>query len=165
MISAKYNHDEIGFMSGIKYLETEEDMLRKAEQGGAWAQINLYHCYCLGSPHLPKNGKKAVEWLTKAAKQGYARAMFMIARGYEDSCFCYNEARDREKANEWYAISAEQGDAEAQYIFATRFLNEQDFSKDERKALEWLGRAAAQGYHKAIEMIKDIKAGKPIMSF
>ncbi|MFA6294568.1 MAG: tetratricopeptide repeat protein, partial [Victivallales bacterium] len=108
----------------------------------SWAQLRIGKCHMNGTG-VPKNEKKSWEWLAKAAANGNGEARVLIER---------------------YA-KKEQCDAKTQCDIGWFYLNGTDFAKDEKKALEWLGRAATQGYTRAIGMIEGIKAGKEINAF
>lgn len=51
---------------------------RAAERGLSVAQFNLGRCYLHGNG-VRKNRRTAVQWLRKAAAQGYARASQLLA--------------------------------------------------------------------------------------
>lgn len=214
---AYYNSYQWGEEAGDKEKEIEWHM-KAAENGDADAQIHVGGIYSfVGLDGLPKDVEKAIGWYAKAAEQNHAKAQLKLAECYlakepgkAFSWFtmaaeehwnvyagtyaraqmglgkCYmggiGVVKDERKAWEWITkaaangngvaklhledlAKAERGDAEAQYIFATRFLNKMDFAEDKEKALEWLGRAAAQGNTRAIKMIKTIKSGKAIKAF
>lgn len=161
---ARYSRDEIGVASKIKYQETEEDLLREAENGDAWAQINLFHCYRLGSPRISRDGQKAIEWLTKAAEQGHANALFQLA-----GCHFNGEcglSKDVDKCMELVragfdltARDAKRGDARAQvelgicHWYGLYSNYPRGVAVDKRKAFDWYFKAAKQDYPRAMFMV------------
>ena len=65
--------------------------------------------YLLGRG-VAQDDKKAVEWLTKAAEQGVARAQNNLGWMYEKG---RGVAKDDKTAVRWYTKAAEQGHARA----------------------------------------------------
>ncbi|MBP5419901.1 MAG: SEL1-like repeat protein [Bacteroidales bacterium] len=147
---------------------------KAAEQGYARAQYKLGECYYLGkqdyrlvvkTPILKTHGfyinysepktnqvveqdyQKAVEWYTKAAEQGYARAQYNLGD-------CYKNGRgveqDYQKAVEWYTKAAEQGDETAQCNLGNCYKNGQGVEQNYQKAVEWFTKAAVRWYANAI---------------
>jgi hypothetical protein len=57
---------------------------------------------------VPQDYKKALEWYSKAAIQGYALAQNNLGLMYEKGC---GVVQDYKKAFEWYSKAVEQGEA------------------------------------------------------
>ena len=90
-----------------------------------------------------KDEAVAFKWLTKAAKQGYAKAQAGIGGCYFDGI---GVEKDMSKAFEWFSKAADQGLAEAQYILGLYYLNGEGIvAEDMAKGFEWLSKAAEQG--------------------
>jgi len=86
-----------------------------AEQGDVEAQYK-YGMYC-------KNNARpiaAVHWLLKSANQGNSKAMYRLARCYEEGI---GTAKNVVEAMQWYIKAAEKGNADAKAALASRRSN------------------------------------------
>ena len=122
--------------------EAVEWYRKAAEQGNAWAQIQLGAHYMNGEG-VPKDLVKAVEWYRKAAEQGDASAQYSFGlRHYHGD----GVVKDEAEAVMWWRKSAEQGNADAQFSLGNCYANGLGVSKDEAEAVEWYRKAAEQGH-------------------
>ena len=82
---------------------------------------------------------KAVEWFTKAARQGNAAAQYNL--GY---CYYFGEGVEKDivEALKWYRKAAEQGVVLAQRNLGLSYENGDGVRKDHNKAIEWFTKAA-----------------------
>jgi hypothetical protein len=103
------------------YAEAAKWYRKAAEQGHVGAQHNLGALYDHGLG-VSENAAEALKWYGKAADQGYAGSLFAIGNMYEHG---YRVRQDRSQASGWYRKAAEKGSTEA---------------------VEWLRKAATQGY-------------------
>lgn len=100
---------------------------------------------------------KAIAWLEKPAKKGYAPAQ--LALGY----IYYNtfEGGEQLKCMDWFKKAAEQNNAEAQYAYGMLF-NNLDTGKSVIEGLKegekWLTKAAKNGYAEAYEELGNMYA-------
>jgi TPR repeat protein len=78
---------------------------------------------------------EALQWYERAAQQGHARAMNLLARCHEEGWGC---GKDPEQAFQWYRRSAESDYFRGQYNYASA-LAERGFIAE---ASEWFARAA-----------------------
>lgn len=135
---------------------------RLAEQGNSVAQCSLGLSYDSGADTTRLNDIKAEAWLTKAAEQGNPVAQSRLANIFE---LGRDKKPDLKLAFKWYKQAAENGDAHAQGIIAAAYLigksgepdkdemlfldRANDFGqfvdRDEKEAVKWFRRAAAQG--------------------
>lgn len=112
-----------------------------AEQGDAYAQVNLGWMYDTGSG-VPEDDDQAVVWFRLAANQGdsvaqsYLGLMYFKGRGVP---------KDYKKAANWFGRAADQGDAVAQSNLAVMYENGWGVPKDDAKAMKWYRLAAEQG--------------------
>jgi len=86
--------------------------------------------------------KQAVDWYTKAAKQGNVTAELDLASLYRDGrgkLF----ARDVDQAAAWYRKAAEQGDPRAQGALGMLYTLGQGVPRSDVEAYYWLDLAAA----------------------
>lgn len=112
-----------------------------AASGDVDAQIKLGKMYRDGNG-IEKDGKKAVEWLTKAAEQGSLDAHYLLG----DICASGNGVPlSYSKALEWFKFPLDQGDSDTQVYVG--WLHEKGFGvpKDNSKAAEYYALAAEQG--------------------
>ena len=77
-----------------------------AIKGNTDAQFDLGNRYYYGYDYVRKNLTKAVEWYTKAAEQGHAKAQFNLGLCYE---YGIGVEKDLIKAMEWYTKASKHG--------------------------------------------------------
>ena len=105
-----------------KYIKTKkDDCLAQYLMG------RMYH-YGLG---VTKDDKKAVEWYTKAAEQGYARGQYNLGDMYENG---KGVTKDLKNAVEWYTKAAEQGNAPGQCNLGYMYENGRGVTKGLQKS-------------------------------
>lgn len=80
-----------------------------AEQGDAYAQVNLGWMYSTGTG-TPKDATEAIIWYRLAAQQGDAIAQYNLGANYENGS---GVKQDLAEATKWYRLAAAQGDADA----------------------------------------------------
>lgn len=117
------------------------------EEDNAEALYYLGLCFddALG---VSEDDKLAVEYYTKAAERGLAKAQNTL--GY---CWNFGEGVDEvnyEKAVEWYRKAAEQGFPKAQTNLGRCYIYGEGVPIDHRKAFELFRKAAEKGYPTAI---------------
>ena len=125
--------------------ETEKATCSSAEQGDANAQYDLGIMYVFGEA-VERDYKRAVYWLSKAAKQEHSGAQWTLGLMYD-----HGEGLEQnyEKALYWYKKAAEQGDARAQNDLGLMYYNEKGVKQDYDKVKYWFSKAAEQGHAKA----------------
>ncbi|STZ01824.1 Putative beta-lactamase hcpC precursor [Moraxella equi] len=94
------------------------------------AELQFYLGYAYD---LEADYKKAVEWYTKSANQGFAEAQYNLGVMYEKG---YGVRQDYIKAFELFAKFASQGDAKAQYNLGAMYVHGQGVKQNYTKALE-----------------------------
>ncbi len=111
-----------------------------ASSGDVDAQIKLGKMYRDGDG-VEKDGKKAVEWLTRAAEQGRSDAHYFLAVIYATG---NGVPLSYSKALEWFKFPLDQGDSDTQVYVG--WLHENGFGvpKDNSKAAEYYALAAEQ---------------------
>ena len=111
---------------------------------------------------------KALEFYTKSAELGYAKAQYQVGYMYR---FGVGVKIDHKKAVEWYLKAANQGDARAQCHLGSeyKFGKVNGLGKDDyAEAVKWYSKAAEQGdalaqyflgqmYHEGKGVEKDLK--------
>jgi TPR repeat protein len=131
-------------------LHAEEELaaLRsQAEQGDAWAQLNLGAAYDNGLG-VERDVEQAIHWYRKAAEQGLVEAQFNLAHILVD------EDISATAAAQWMAKAAAQGMVDAQYLMGVIFAEGIGVAPDDNEARRWLQRAAAQGQEEAAAFLK-----------
>lgn len=96
------------------------------------AELQFYLGYAYD---LEAEYKKAVEWHTKSANQGFAKAQFNLGNMYRNG---HGVKQDSTKAHEWYTKSANQGHAEAQFILGEMYYDGHGVKQDDEKHLNGL---------------------------
>jgi TPR repeat protein len=124
-----------------------QTMKQQAEQGDAWAQLNLGAAYDNGIG-VERDIDKALHWYQKAAEQGLAKAQYNLAH------LLATEEISTVAAAEWMLKAANQGMADAQYLMGVIYAEGLGVGIDDKKAVFWLKKAIAQGHHEAAVFLK-----------
>lgn len=122
-----------------------------AEAGHPAAQFRVGNMYLMGLG-LPKDEKKGLAWIRKAAEAGCITAQAQLGSLYARGS---GVAKDEQQAVEWYrkAIAADDY-APAQYNLALMHVLGQGMPKDEKKAASLFRQAADQGLPQAQYAVK-----------
>lgn len=137
------------FLPSVLLAEVDLDKLRaQAEQGDAWAQLNLGAAYD-NAMGIPRDVDKAILWYEKAAEQGLAEAQFNLAHILVD------EDISAARAARWMAKAAEQGMPDAEYLMGVIYAEGIGVAPDEAESRRWLQKAIAQGHSDARQFMKD----------
>lgn len=123
------------------YAAAEKLLKPIAEQGAAWAQVNLGLMYAQGQG-VQEDITEAMKWFRAAAEQGEATAQHCLGMIYEEG---RNIAPDYAAAATWYEKAADQGHLWAQRQLGLMHLRGQGIPLDNVQAYFWLGLAAASG--------------------
>lgn len=120
-----------------------------ADQSNSQAQFRLGMMHYQGQG-VPEDEKLAVYWLRKSAVQGNSDAMFELGNAFlfgREASKLVPEP-DREAAL-WYFQAASAGNAQAQYHLGLLFLAGKGVINSRKEAMNWFGKAAAQGHEAA----------------
>lgn len=90
---------------------------------------------------VQKNEKRAIEYYTAAANQGYPQAQYALYEVLSE--------RDSERATEWLIKSARQEYPKAQFKYGTQLLGQQRY----KEGLEWTCKAAEKNYSPAMRQL------------
>lgn len=142
--------DQVEVPSGPSQLTWEElspdmiaDISSAAADGNADAQWNLGILYLSGlNVHVPKDVKKGILWLTKAAEQGDARAQFNLYFAYRDGD---GVPQDDALAAKWLVKASEAGLKDAESELARTYMFGGVFGPNENKANLYLKKLAKDG--------------------
>jgi len=143
--------------SGASPAESMQELLAKAQEGDAAAQVEAGKIYREGRKDIPADYFKAYEWLHKAAQQDNAEAMYQIGDMYHNGeigpLVLYQgygmrgpPSYNYEKASSWYSKAALLNYAKAQYALS-QLSAEHGFDDGH---YVWLHKAAENGNGKAI---------------
>jgi uncharacterized protein len=91
---------------------------------------------------IPKDNKRALELLRKAADLGQPRAQHAVGVHYEQGRLV---KQDMAEAAKWYRKAADQGNPDAQYALGLMYMQGRGVKQDDEAAADWLGRAADLG--------------------
>jgi TPR repeat protein len=108
-----------------------------AAGGDVVAQFSLGALLYYGGDDLPL----AIDWLRRAAGQGYADAEFQIAQLYD---FGFGVDQNDRDALVWYRMAAEHGSAAGQRAVGDFYRKGRSITADSAEAARWYG-LAAQG--------------------
>ena len=166
---------------GQKPSPQDREILEKAQNGDAEAQIGLGESYLLGERGKYKkeanewfrkaaaviypstactDKKEGIKWLRKAAEQGNAEAQrrygSIFFAKYKPRCvgIAYPK-RDVVEAIKWWRKAAEQGNLGAQVNLGSIYSSGGDIETDRLEACRWYRMAAEQGSRSSKEKIKD----------
>jgi TPR repeat protein len=125
----------------------DDDMREKAESGDAAAQFELAQYYereankDRSERRVLRDQKRAFDWYTRSAEQGYAKAQLGLSRVYFHG---HGVAQDKDLAVEWQFKAADQGLAEAQYAVGNLYLYGGILEQDAELAIDLITKAANQ---------------------
>jgi hypothetical protein len=138
------------FLTGLSSAqEMDLDSLRaRAEQGDAWAQLNLGAAYDNGIG-TARDVEKAITWYEKAAEQGVAEAQFNLAHILVD------EDISAARAAKWMARAAAQGMVDAEFLMGVIYAEGLGVAKDDDEAHRWLQKAIDKGHAGAAQYMAD----------
>ena len=129
------------------------DAVEKAEMGDAQAQADLAGGLMKLGGSLDQAGAgddytESVKWAKKAADQGNADAMWILALAYEHG---RGVDENVDIAIEYYEQGAELGNAACQHSLGCYYARGDYLKKDNKKAFELFQKSAAQGYGLAMK--------------
>jgi len=124
------------------YRQAIPGLERLANGGNMYAQNCLGNYYYSGDMGISQSEKKAVEWFTKAANQGFAPAQHRLGWCYAR----YNAIRSDEKAVVWLTKAANQGYADAQSYLGVHYEEGWGVPQSYKEAAKWYEKAANQGH-------------------
>ena len=107
----------------------------RANAGDVIAQFSLGAMLYYGATDTAQ----AVEWLRKAAAQGYAPAEFQMGQIYD---FGFGVSQDNDRAFQWYRLAAQHGSAAGQRAVGECYEKGRGVEANARAAAEWYRRAA-----------------------
>jgi len=146
----------IAFCPAGSWADDTADIRKKAGSGDAAAQFEMAQYYeseadeARSQRRVLRDQKRAVDWYTKAAEQGFAKAQFNLGRLY---VLGKGVERDDAHGIEWQTKAAEQGLAEAQYAIGERYLSGANIQQDIEQALDLFNKAANQGLSEAQDQL------------
>jgi localization factor PodJL len=91
---------------------------------------------------VAQNGEEAARWLDRAAKGGFAPAMFRLGALYEKGA---GVKKDLAAARDHYRAAAEKGHGKAMHNLAVLYAEGVDGAADYRAAAEWFRKGADLG--------------------
>jgi TPR repeat protein len=108
---------------------------QRAAAGDVVAQFSLGSTLYFGA----SDTREAIEWIRKAADQGYAPAEFHMGQVYD---FGFGVASDDREALRWYRQAAERGFAAAQRMLGDFYRKGRGVTADATEAARWYERGA-----------------------
>jgi TPR repeat protein len=116
-----------------------ENAAAKGYADAEWAVGVLYS----NGQGMPKDIREAVRWERLAADQGHAMARTFMGLAYLDGIGGLPQSNG--EAVRYLKLAADQGDADGQYNLGTLYEEGRGVEQDERMAIYWYQKAAAQG--------------------
>ena len=139
-------------LSHAALAETIDEIIAKAEQGDAKAQVALGFRYNTGLFGVEKDLRKAVKWYRKAAEQGDAGGQYHLGNAYEIG---EGVEQDFREAVKWYRKAAEQGNASGQIALGFAYGGGKGVAKNQREAVRWHRKAVEQAHYFLQQMLGD----------
>ena len=122
-------------------MDEYERTVADADKGNKWSQYRAAK-FMLDRDGEHYDSKKAVEYLTKSAKQGYTVAKYMLGK-------LYLKGEDVPKqmlhALHWLESAVKDDNPYAEYLLGKTFLKGEDIEKDTERAESLLRRSSEQG--------------------
>ena len=129
-----------------------DDIHRQARRGSALAQRILGQKYLCGED-VPKDYRKAVKWLSRAAARDECRAEELMQLHLQQAA--QHSSRDD---LEFLKAAAAEDVVEAQKLLADKYFFGNGVQRNYRRAAEWLNRAASYNEPEAQELLRRIDA-------
>ena len=113
-------------------------LIKRAEEGNAFAQCDLGLCYYYGVEGVEQNYDKAANLLEMAAEKGNTRAQYNLGMCYYNG---QGKEQSYEKAVYWLEQAANQKDVDAQFYLGLCYLNGIGVEQNNEKAVHWFKKA------------------------
>ena len=129
-----------------------QELAAAAAAGDAGAQFQLGRANFRGEG-MPKDEKKAFEWIEKSAEQGNTDAI--TSMGY----FHFNGIvvkKSEAKALEWFRRGAAAGSAKSQLNLGLMLRQGKAIERNHEESLEWLDKAASSGDPDAVATVGQV---------
>lgn len=137
-----------GHLNGLLPLrKPDADLLARAENGQADAQLELANAYANGWIESPSGQNPAREWRERAAESGAAEAQLFLAEGYLQGAFGY--PKDIERGMLWLDRAADQGNPKAMVRAGEIYSAGELVVKEDKRAVTYLQRALDAGAREA----------------
>jgi len=127
---------------------------RAAYENDPTGTYNMGLCYFYGKGNVKENKRRAINYITEVAEDGFVEAMkFLI--------IFYSEHSNFEKSFYWLEQVALTGDDDCQLRVGRCYEKGTSFvEQDKEKAFEWYLKAAEQGNEQAMERVNVYYASK-----
>lgn len=116
-----------------------------ANQGDIIALSNLGLLYGSGDK-IPQDANEAIKYWKLAADKGHIESIANLG-------VMFDGIGNKHEAFNYYKIAAEKGHPGAQFNLGVSYYCGEGVSKDDKEALNWIKKAANQGYEPAINML------------
>lgn len=124
------------------------------------AMFNLGTCYQLGRG-VPVDMKTPFKWYLRAAEHGHLNAMHNVGFSCQSGI---GTSQNLEQAVEWYGKPASFGKCDSQSNLGMCYmcyLSGSGVTRNQRLGIEWVTKAASQGYPKAVDILKSMGIDAP----
>ena len=124
-----------------------QELIDKANNGNAEAQLELGFNYLQGRNGFPENDTEAFKWFKKAAGQNYPMGLCMVGELYQ---YGYGVARDYDTAVMWYKRSADLNCGRAEFRLGWLYAHANTKAYFGNNNLEYSPDLAATYYARAL---------------
>jgi len=149
-ISYHQRSDFDGDIDEAKACELFQKAAKHADKGIASAQYSRGMCYAFGYGG-PQDREKAFQWIRKAADQGFAEALCMLALAYQQGLA--GMPQSDEEAVKALRKAAELGDSDAQYTLGVWYCTGTCLPENAQEGYKWIRLAAESGLPEAKEAL------------
>jgi TPR repeat protein len=125
-------------------------LTKSAEQGDVEAQIGLGRIYLKGHPAVPKDPKRAREWLLLAAPSRHPSAAYFLGVISQSG---QGVKADPAEAARWFDIAAQGGSPDAMFLLANAYRIGAGVPRDEAKAIELYEKAGKMEHPAALQAL------------
>jgi TPR repeat protein len=125
-------------------------LTKSAELGDVEAQIGLGRIYLKGHPAVPKDPKRAREWLLRAAPSRHPSAAYFLGVISQSG---HGVKADPAEAARWFDIAAQGGSPDAMFLLANAYRIGAGVPKDEAKAVELYEKAGKMEHAAALQAL------------
>lgn len=115
------------------------------------SQVNVANALYLGDG-VETDHTAAFQWYHEAAFQGHVQSQKNVGAAYWNGD---GVERNLDECAFWYELAANSGDAMAQFATGWFRMTGNGVPVDERLGLQWIQKAASQGYEPAIEYCQE----------
>lgn len=134
--------DDAKYATDIRNRGYQIFLRRTAEQGNGASQFYLGDAFLYGLHGFDEDDDSALHWLSKAAEQKHAEALYSLAKCYRHG---FGAEVDEGQAIKFYKAALKHGLVDAGYELAKFYLDEEEREPDPKNGLKFLRQTVRNG--------------------